>query len=96
MDVLDTFYFFLLGEGEGKSEAPGGEGMFFFVFNGKSQEGGGVPGGGGAEGPGGCLRQIGDLGGGGLSTINTKIVAIQKKILRGINFVKITKNSFQL
>ena len=28
-------------------------------------------------------------------TINTKIFAIQKKILRGINFVKLTKNIFQ-
>ena len=28
-------------------------------------------------------------------TINTKIFAIQKKILRGINFVKITKKKFQ-
>ena len=27
--------------------------------------------------------------------INTKIFAIQKKILRGINFVEITKNIFQ-
>ena len=36
---------------------------------------------------------------GGLSkrglTINTKIFAIQKQFLRGINFVKITKNIFQ-
>ena len=29
------------------------------------------------------------------STINTKIFAIQKKFLRGINFAKITKNIFQ-
>ena len=28
-------------------------------------------------------------------TINTKLFAIQKKFLRGINFVKITKNTFQ-
>ena len=30
-----------------------------------------------------------------MSTINTKIFAIQQKFLRGINFVKITKNIFQ-
>ena len=30
-----------------------------------------------------------------LNTINTNIFAIQKKILRGINFVKITKKKFQ-
>ena len=29
------------------------------------------------------------------ATINTKIIAIQKKFLRGINFVKLTKNIFQ-
>ena len=28
-------------------------------------------------------------------TINTKMFAIQKKFLRGINFLKITKNIFQ-
>ena len=30
-----------------------------------------------------------------LLTINTKIFAIQKKMLRGIHFVKIAKNIFQ-
>ena len=29
------------------------------------------------------------------NTINTKIFAIQKQFLRGINFVKLTKNIFQ-
>ena len=65
MDVSDIFNFFLLGEGgggEGESEAPGGEGVCFLL---KCQEGGGSPGGGGAEGPGGCLRRIGELGWGG-------------------------------
>ena len=66
MDVSDIFYFFLFGEGEGGSEAPSGGGSVFYF---KSQEGGGFPGRGGAEGPGGCLRQIGAFfgGGGGLN-----------------------------
>ena len=61
VDVSDIFYFFCSGRGKGESEEKGS------VFNGKFQEGC-VPGGGGAgrgrEGPGGCLRRIGDWGGG--------------------------------
>ena len=62
MDVSDIFYFFLLGEGKGGSEAPGGGGG-----DGTSLK---IPGGGGVrEGAGG--RQAwegvcGELGGGGL------------------------------
>ena len=55
MDVLNIFYFFLLGGGEGGVRGAGrGWGDFF----GKSQGGGGVSRvgeGGGGEGPGGCL-----------------------------------------
>ena len=60
------FIFFLLGEGgKGESEAPGGGGCRF--FNGKSRRGGGgfQEGEGGGEGPGACLRRIGEFGGGG-------------------------------
>ena len=54
VDVSDIFYFFLLGEGE--SEALGGGGGHrFFIENPRT---------GGAEGPGGCLRRVGILGGG--------------------------------
>ena len=54
------FHFLLLGEGEGGVRGVGrGEGRFFIE---NSQ--GGFPGGGGAEGAGRCLRQIG-IGGGG-------------------------------
>ena len=41
---------------------PGGGGRFLLKI-----PGGGSPGGRGAEGPGGCLRRIGELGGGGLN-----------------------------
>ena len=63
VDVSDIFYFFCLGGGKGECEASGGGGGFDFCW--KSQEGGGFPGRGGAEGPGGCLRRIGEFGGGG-------------------------------
>ena len=56
-------FFFLLGEGEGGVRgAEKGEDDFLLKIPG---EGGGSPGGGGAEGPGGCLRRIGEFGGGG-------------------------------
>ena len=55
-------FFFCSGRGKGESEAPGRGGSIFF---GNSQEGGGCPGGGGAEGPGRCLRRIGEFFGGG-------------------------------
>ena len=61
VDVSDIFYFFCSGRGRGSPRRrEGGVG-----FYGKSQEGG-VSGGGGPEGPEGCLRRIGDffLGGG--------------------------------
>ena len=54
------FIFFLLGEGEGGSPRPPGGGGRFSIEN--PRRGGGSPG--GAEGPGGGLRRIGDLGGG--------------------------------
>ena len=64
MDVSDIFYFFVcLGEGEGECEALGGGGAIFY---GKSQEGVSRVGGGGGEGPGGCLWGIWG-GGGGLN-----------------------------
>ena len=59
--VSDIFYFFVLGEGEGGVRSAGREGGRFFLENPMR---GGSPGGGGAEGPGGCLRRIGNWGGG--------------------------------
>ena len=57
MDVSDIFYFFLLGGGEGGAEAPGRGGGTIFTEN--PRRGVSRPGwGGGAEGPGGCLRGI--------------------------------------
>ena len=62
-DVSDIFYFFSArGGGRGSPRPPGGGGVDFLL---KIPEGGGSPGGEGAEGPGGCLRRIGDFGGGG-------------------------------
>ena len=54
-------FFFCSGRGRGESEAPGGGGVDFSL----KIPGGGSPGGRGAEGPGGCLRRIGDFGEGG-------------------------------
>ena len=55
------FFSFLPGEGgRGRSEAPGGGVVRFFIENprrGVFQEGG-------AKGPGGCRRRIGEFGGG--------------------------------
>ena len=63
MDVSDFFFFFCSGRGKGESEAPGGVGDRFFIENPRR---GGRPG--GAEGPEGCLRRIGEFwGGGGLN-----------------------------
>ena len=58
------FLFFLLGEGGRRSPRcrGGGTGDRFFIENPKE---GGVSSTGGAEGPGGCLWQIGEFGGGG-------------------------------
>ena len=50
--------FFCSGKGKGESEAPGGGGSFFIE---NARRGEGFPG--GAEGPAGCLRRIGELGG---------------------------------
>ena len=59
------FLFFLLGEGEGGAQAPGGGGGSVFIEN-PTREGGGFSRTGGAEGLGGCLRRIrGFLRGGG-------------------------------
>ena len=63
VDVSDIFYFFLLGEGEGKVWGVGGWGVDFLL----KIRGVGSPGGGGAEGPGGCLRRIWEFLGGGLN-----------------------------
>ena len=63
-------FFFCSGRGNGEAEASGGGGgMGLFIEN--PRRGGGVPGGGGAEGPGGCLSAanwgIWEFGGGGLN-----------------------------
>ena len=60
VDVSDSFYFFLFGEGEWESEVPGGGGDRLLIEN---PRGGGVPGEGGAEGPGGYLQRTGECGG---------------------------------
>ena len=64
VDVSDIFYFFCSGRGKGgvQCEASGGGGRVRFLL----KIPGGGPGGGGAEGPGGCLWRIGESGGGGL------------------------------
>ena len=54
-------FFFCSGEGEGGVEAKGGGGADFLL----KISGGGSPGGRGAEGRGGCLGEMGNLGGGG-------------------------------
>ena len=60
-----TFRIFLIfccsGTGKGESEAAAGEG---FIENPRK---GGVSRTGGVEGPGGCLRRIGEFGGGGVN-----------------------------
>ena len=61
-DVSDIFYFFCLGREKGVGGRSEGGGVSIFIENPRR---GGSPEGGGAEGPGGCLRRIGDLGGGG-------------------------------
>ena len=62
MDVSDIFYFFCSGRGNGSPRRQEGGGWIGFLLK---IWGGGVPGGGGAEGPGGCLQRNGDFGGGG-------------------------------
>ena len=64
-DVSDIFYFFCSGRRKGGSEAAGRGGGDFFIEN--PREGGGLQERDGAEGPKGCLRRIGDWGGGGLN-----------------------------
>ena len=63
VDDSDIFYFFLLGEAEGGVRGGGGGGVDFLL----KIPGGGVSRRGGAEGPGGCLQRIWELGGGGLN-----------------------------
>ena len=63
VDVSDIFYFFLLGEGEGRVRGAGRGGRLIFIENPRR----GVLQRGGAEAPGGCLRRIGEFGGGGLN-----------------------------
>ena len=65
MDVSDIFYFFCSGRRKGESEAPGSVGGRFFIENARRLGGFSLKGGGGAEGPGGCLWRIGELGEGG-------------------------------
>ena len=55
-------FFSRRGRVKGESEAPGGGRVRFFLFF-ENPRRGGVPGGGGAKGPGGCLRRIGEFGG---------------------------------
>ena len=62
MDGSDIFYFLCSGRGKGEFEALGGEGGRFLL---KIAGGGGSRGGRWAEGAGGCLRRIGEFGGGG-------------------------------
>ena len=54
VDVSDFFVFFCLCRGKGESEAPRGGSVFI-----ENPRSGGFAGGGGGEGPGGCLRRIG-------------------------------------
>ena len=64
VDVLDIFYFFPLGGGEGGVRGVGGGGWFvFFII--ENPRKGGVSSKGGRWGPGGCLQGI--RGGGGLN-----------------------------
>ena len=64
-----TFRIFLIfssrGGGRGSPRRQEEKGSVFFIEN-PQEGGGGFREGEGAEGPGGCLRRIGDLGGGGL------------------------------
>ena len=60
-DVSNIFYFFSARGGERGSPRRQEGGVDFLL----KIPGGGSPGGRGAEGPGGCLRRIGDFGGGG-------------------------------
>ena len=70
MQLGGRFGYFLFfsgrGRGKGESEVPGRGGRFL-IENPRRLRGGGSPGGGGAEGPEGCLRRIRELrrGGGG-------------------------------
>ena len=59
IDVSDIFLFYS-GEGKGESEAPrrGGFGLFLKIPGGGGRRGVWQEGGG--EGPGGCLREIGE------------------------------------
>ena len=85
MDVSDIFNFFLLGGGEGESEAPGGGGAFFLIEN--PTRGGGFPGGKGPRGREG----IGEFwGGGGLNIFfrgrNVHQVGVVRAPIAIINF----------
>ena len=62
VDVSDISIFFCSGRGRGSPRRQEGRGDRFFIENPRR---GGVPGGGGAKGPGGCLRRIGEILGGG-------------------------------
>ena len=61
VDVSDIFFFFLLGRGEGRVRGAGRGGGFGFLIENPRKGGGSFrgAGGGGVEGPGGCLRGIG-------------------------------------
>ena len=60
MDVSDFLFVFLLGEGKGESEEPGGGGAIFIENLRRGWLLGGW--GRGGEGPGGCLRGIWGVG----------------------------------
>ena len=61
VDVSDIFYFFLVGEGEGGVWGASVWGSRFLLLKIPDGWGGGVPEGGEAEGPGGCLQRIGEF-----------------------------------
>ena len=62
VDVSDFFFFSARGGGRGSPRPPGRGGVDFLL---KIPGGGGSPKEGGAEGPGGCLRRIGNFFRGG-------------------------------
>ena len=61
MDVPDTFYSFCSGRGRESPRRRDGRGEFLI----ENPRRGGLQEGGRVEGPGGCLRRIGELGVGG-------------------------------
>ena len=64
MDVSDILYFFLLGGGEGESEAPGSGWVRFLLKIPRAGRFSGDGGGGGARGLEGVCKEFGGEGGG--------------------------------